>query len=148
MKVAVAYNNGQIGEHFGHAECFAIYDYQDTNVDSCVKKLIDCTDRHGHQAMADLMRENDVDAVIVSQMGDEARIKILSNSSRIARPSPNIKSPASVSPSFSSLLSLRYPPSFSRKDLSSSAFHTCPSFRISKICRYLRKVSLSISSIV
>lgn len=31
MKVAVAYNNGQIGEHFGHAECFAIYDYQDTN---------------------------------------------------------------------------------------------------------------------
>ena len=73
MKVAVAYNNGQIGEHFGHAECFAIYDYQDTNVDSCVKKLIDCTDRHGHQAMADLMRENDVDAVIVSQMGDEAR---------------------------------------------------------------------------
>ena len=72
MKVAVAYNNGQIGEHFGHAECFAIYDYQDTNVDSCVKKLIDCTDRHGHQAMTDLMRENDVDAVIVSQMGDEA----------------------------------------------------------------------------
>ena len=78
MKVAVAYNNGQIGEHFGHAECFAIYDYQDTNVDSCVKKLIDCTDRHGHQAMADLMRENDVDAVIVSQMGDEARALLLS----------------------------------------------------------------------
>ena len=77
MKVAVAYNNGQIGEHFGHAECFAIYDYQDTNVDSCVKKLIDCTDRHGHQAMADLMRENDVDAVIVSQMGDEARALLL-----------------------------------------------------------------------
>ena len=78
MKVAVAYNNGQIGEHFGHAECFAIYDYQDTNVDSCVKKLIDCSDRHGHQAMADLMRENDVDAVIVSQMGDEARALLLS----------------------------------------------------------------------
>ena len=78
MKIAVAYNNGQIGEHFGHAECFAVYDYEDTNVDSCVKKLIDCSNLHGHQEMADLMRENEVDAVIVAQMGDEARSLLLS----------------------------------------------------------------------
>lgn len=78
MKVAVAYNNGQIGEHFGHAECFAIYDYEDTNVDSCVKKLINCSDRHGHQEMFELMRDNDVDAVIVAQMGDDARALLLS----------------------------------------------------------------------
>ena len=77
MKVAVAYNNGQIGEHFGHAECFAIYDYEDANVESCVKKLIDCSDLHGHQAMAELMRANEVDAVIVAQMGEEARALLL-----------------------------------------------------------------------
>ena len=27
MKVAVSYKDGEIYEHFGHAECFAIYDF-------------------------------------------------------------------------------------------------------------------------
>ena len=28
MRIAVAYDNGEIGLHFGHAEMFAVYDYE------------------------------------------------------------------------------------------------------------------------
>lgn len=70
--IAVAYDDGKIGEHFGHATMFALYVYDGEDVSQVTKKLIDCSDRHGHKAMADLMKENQVDAVIVSNMGEEA----------------------------------------------------------------------------
>ncbi len=78
MIVAVAYDNGQIGEHFGHARMFALYDYKDTDVSSCTKRLIDSSDRHGHLAMAELMRDNGVDAVLSQNMGEEAVRQLLS----------------------------------------------------------------------
>lgn len=78
MIVAVAYDNGEIGMHFGHAEMFALYDYKDADVNQCTKRLIDCSDRHGHQAMAELMRENKVDAVLSGNMGAEAKRALLS----------------------------------------------------------------------
>jgi len=79
MIIAVAYDNGNIGEHFGHATCFALYDYKDMDdVGSCVKTLVDCSGLHGHQQMADLMREKDVMAVITGSMGAEARGLLLS----------------------------------------------------------------------
>ena len=77
MKVAIPYKDGEIFEHFGHAETFAIYEYEDT-VESCVKKLIDCTGLHGHKDMADLMKANEVDAVLCGNLGDEARSLLLS----------------------------------------------------------------------
>ena len=57
IRVAIAYNQdtGEIFEHFGHCEMFAIYEYGDT-VDDCRKKLIDCSGRHGHKDMADMMK--------------------------------------------------------------------------------------------
>lgn len=78
MIVAVAYDNGQIGEHFGHAEMFALYDYKEADVSSCTKRLIDCSDRCGHMAMAELMRDNGVDAVLSQNMGAEAKRRLLS----------------------------------------------------------------------
>lgn len=78
MKIAVAYDNGEIGGHFGHCECFAVYDYYGEYVHECKKKLVESTDRHGHQQMAELMQELGVEAVIVSQMGDEAKSLLLS----------------------------------------------------------------------
>lgn len=79
MKVAVAYDitNGEIFEHFGHAKTFAIYDYPEMSMEGCTKVLVDCGDRHGHADMAGLMKENDVDAVIVGNMGAEARAMLL-----------------------------------------------------------------------
>ena len=78
MVIAVAYEDGQIGEHFGHAKTFALYNYHGASVDECEKKLIDCSDLHGHKQMADLMRDNAVDAVMSQSMGGEAKAQLLS----------------------------------------------------------------------
>ena len=78
MIIAVAYDDGNIGEHFGHATCFAFYDYFGADITDCTKTLFDCSDKHGHQEMADLMKEKKVDAVIVGNMGGEAKALLLS----------------------------------------------------------------------
>lgn len=77
MKVAVAYDNGEIFGHFGHCDMFAIYEYGEY-VYECTKTLIETKDRQGHQAMADLMREQGVDAVICGNMGGEGKALLLS----------------------------------------------------------------------
>ena len=77
MKVAVAYDNGEIHGHFGHCDMFAIYEYGEY-VYECTKTLIETKDRQGHQAMADLMREQGVDAVICGNMGGEGKALLLS----------------------------------------------------------------------
>jgi len=79
MKVAVAYKDGEIYEHFGHAECFAIYTYEGETTVDVKKQLFDVSDRHGHKAMADFMLEQDVDAVIAGNMGGEAKALLLSH---------------------------------------------------------------------
>lgn len=80
MKIAVAYKDGEIFEHFGHCEMFAIYEYTGEYVDECTKTLVDCGDRHGHKDMAELMKEQGVDAVICGNMGAEAKSLLLSMS--------------------------------------------------------------------
>ena len=77
MKVAVAYDNGEIYGHFGHCAMFAIYEYGEY-VYECTKTLVETGDRHGHQAMADLMREQGVDAVMCGNMGGEGKALLLS----------------------------------------------------------------------
>ena len=77
MKIAVAYEDGQIYEHFGHAKCFAIYDFEDMTVENGSKKLVDASNLHGHTDMANLMRDEGVEAVISGTMGDEARRLLL-----------------------------------------------------------------------
>ncbi|MEI3084882.1 MAG: NifB/NifX family molybdenum-iron cluster-binding protein [Oscillospiraceae bacterium] len=57
MRIAVAYKDGEIFEHFGHCEMFAIYDYEDADVNKCTKRLVETAGREGHKAMSDLMRE-------------------------------------------------------------------------------------------
>ena len=78
MRVAVSYQDGEIGEHFGQAGMFAIYDYEDSDVNRCTKRLIETGDRHGHEAMAALMQQERVDAVLSQRMGGEAKAALLS----------------------------------------------------------------------
>ena len=78
MRIAVAYDNGEIGLHFGHAEMFAVYDYEDGDVSRCTKRLVETGERHGHQTMAELMQSQNVDAVISGNMGGEAKAALLS----------------------------------------------------------------------
>ena len=77
MKVAVAYENGEIYGHFGHCPQFALYEYGEY-VSDCVKTLIDTSALSGHQAMADKMRELDADAVLCGNMGGEGKALLLS----------------------------------------------------------------------
>ena len=76
MKVAVSYKDGMIYAHFGHAEMFAIYEFKLTAPENVTKTLLQ-VDAQGHKAVADLMRDNLVDLVIVGHMGAEARNQLL-----------------------------------------------------------------------
>ncbi len=78
MRVAVSYHNGEIYEHFGHAELFAIYEFQGTDVENSTKRLIDVRDLHGHEAMAERMKAEGVDAVLCGNMGPAAKAMLLS----------------------------------------------------------------------
>ena len=78
MRIAVAYKDGEIFEHFGHCEMFAIYDYENADVNKCTKRLVETAGREGHKAMSDLMREEKIDAVIAGNMGGEAKALLLS----------------------------------------------------------------------
>ena len=77
MRIAVAYENGEIYGHFGHCPMFAVYEYGEY-VHECEKKLVDTSALSGHQAMADKMRELEVDAVICGNMGGEGKALLLS----------------------------------------------------------------------
>lgn len=78
MVIAVSYADGEIGEHFGHAEKFAFYTYDGADVAGRRKEIVDCSDRHGHEQMAELMKEKKADAVITGRMGAEAWNLLLS----------------------------------------------------------------------
>ena len=77
MKIAVAYQDGEIFGHFGHCPMFAIYEYGEY-VHECTKTLVDTSALSGHEQMAGKMKELDVDAVIVGNMGGEATAALLS----------------------------------------------------------------------
>ena len=72
MVIAVSYKDGEIFEHFGHAEMFAIYNTNEDQTQITEKKLVEVKES-GHQAVADLMDSLGVDVVIVGQIGQGAR---------------------------------------------------------------------------
>lgn len=72
MVIAVSYKDNEIFEHFGHADLFAIYTTNEEQTELLSKRLIE-VEKKGHQAVADLMKENNVDVVIVGNIGGEAR---------------------------------------------------------------------------
>ena len=77
MKVAVAYQDGEIYGHFGHCPLFAVYEYGEYVTD-CVKTLVDTSLLSGHRAMAEKMQELGVDAVIAGNMGGQGKAELLS----------------------------------------------------------------------
>ena len=78
IRIAVSYKDGEIFEHFGHSDFFAIYEFDEHELEKSTKRLVDTSAMHGHKDMADLMKREKIDAVICGQMGDEARSLLLS----------------------------------------------------------------------
>ena len=71
MVIAVTYNkeNGQIGEHFGHADFFKLYEVEDGRIyDSAVVAPVG----KGHSAMVEFLDDYMVDVVICRNIGEGA----------------------------------------------------------------------------
>ncbi len=70
MKIAVAYENGEVFQHFGHTEQFKIYDAEDGKI---VSAEMIRADQGGHGALASLLGGHGVDVVICGGIGQGAR---------------------------------------------------------------------------
>ena len=70
MRIAVTYEDGNVFQHFGHTETFRIYETEDGKV---VSSSIMDTNGTGHEALADLLAQNGVDALICGGMGQGAK---------------------------------------------------------------------------
>lgn len=73
MKIAITYKDGEVFQHFGHSEQFAIYDVENGEIIS--KALID-TNGQGHGALAEILGENSIDVLICGGIGKGAQAAI------------------------------------------------------------------------
>ena len=80
MKIAVTYENGQVFQHFGHTEAFKIYEVEG---DKVVGSEVIESNGVGHGALAGLLSDHTIDALICGGIGggamaalDEAGIEV------------------------------------------------------------------------
>ena len=66
MRIAVAFENGEIFQHFGHTERFKLYDVEDGKI---VEEQIVTTNGSGHGALAGFLKAAQVDALICGGIG-------------------------------------------------------------------------------
>ena len=70
MKIAVAYDNGNIFQHFGRTESFKLYEIEDNTV---ISSEVIGSNGIGHGALAGLLAEQDVDVLICGGIGEGAQ---------------------------------------------------------------------------
>ena len=70
MKIAVTYDNGNVFQHFGRTENFKVYDVEDGKV---VSAEVMGSDGVGHEALAWLLKDSGIDALICGGMGQGAQ---------------------------------------------------------------------------
>lgn len=73
MKIAVTYENGQIFQHFGHTEQFKVYEVEDGKV---VSSSVEDTNGSGHGALAGVLKDLGVEALICGGIGGGARMAL------------------------------------------------------------------------
>ena len=73
MRLAVAYKDGQVFQHFGHTAQFMLLDAEDGRF---VRREIVATEGSGHGALAGFLREQGVGAVICGGIGGGARLAL------------------------------------------------------------------------
>lgn len=74
MRIAVAYDNGQVFQHFGHTEQFKIYDAENGKV---VNSVLLPTGGSGHGALAALLAQVKADMLICGGIGGGARAALM-----------------------------------------------------------------------
>ena len=73
MKIAVTYDNGNIFQHFGHTECFKIYNIEDGKI---ISAEIIPTEGAGHGALAEFLASHGVDVLICGGIGGGAQMAL------------------------------------------------------------------------
>lgn len=80
MKIAVAYGGGLVYQHFGHTPQFKVYD---THNQEIVRTQILDTCDSGHDALAQMLAQLHVDALICGGIGGCARSALTESGIRI-----------------------------------------------------------------
>ncbi|MBR6203724.1 MAG: NifB/NifX family molybdenum-iron cluster-binding protein [Candidatus Methanomethylophilaceae archaeon] len=80
MKIAVAYDNGEVFQHFGRTESFKIYDVEDGKV---VSSKVVGNGGQSHGGLVQVLLENKVDTFICGGIGGGARQMIESYGIRL-----------------------------------------------------------------
>ncbi len=70
MRVAVAYENGQVFQHFGHTERFKVYDIENGTI--ALATTVN-TNGSGHGALADILKKIHADTLICGGIGGGAK---------------------------------------------------------------------------
>ncbi len=70
MRIAVTYDNGNVFQHFGRTESFKVYEVEDGSV---VSSEVMSSDGVGHEALAWLLKDADIDVLICGGMGQGAQ---------------------------------------------------------------------------
>ncbi|MGN1011840.1 MAG: NifB/NifX family molybdenum-iron cluster-binding protein, partial [Clostridia bacterium] len=72
MKIAVTYDkdNGTVFQHFGHSEAFKVYQVEDGEVGA---GEVMGTDGAGHEALAGVLKNHDIDVLLCGGMGSGAQ---------------------------------------------------------------------------
>ncbi|WP_026507009.1 FKBP-type peptidyl-prolyl cis-trans isomerase [Butyrivibrio sp. MC2013] len=70
MKIAVTYSNGEVFQHFGKTEQFKVYEIEDNKV-VCAEVI--GNDGLGHEALAGLLKDKDIELLICGGMGEGAK---------------------------------------------------------------------------
>lgn len=70
MRIAVAYENGHVFQHFGHTKRFKVYDTEKGKV---IMATTVNTNGNGHGALADILKKMEVDMLICGGIGSGAK---------------------------------------------------------------------------
>ena len=69
-KIAVTYENGNIFQHFGHTECFKVYEIENGEI---IRETLVNVNGSGHEALAGFLKDLNVNTLICGGIGGGAR---------------------------------------------------------------------------
>lgn len=76
MKIAAAYDNGQIFQHFGKTEFFKFYEVENGKI---TDSQVVSTGGASHGAIADFLKQNGAEKLICGGLGEGAQEKLRQN---------------------------------------------------------------------
>lgn len=72
MKIAIPNNNGEVNQHFGQSTSFAVIEIGNNNQIVNIDEVSSTALRHAHEGLAELLKGQGVDVVIVGGIGKGA----------------------------------------------------------------------------